>query len=61
MEIQSFTSFEEAELKEREERWEMTPEKRLELLETLRSYQYPDGKTAPRLQRVFESLKLPWS
>ena len=60
MKIQSFTSFEEAELKEREERWEMTPDERLELLETLRSYQYPDGKTAPRLQRVFESLKLPW-
>ena len=58
MELAVFDTFEDAEKAEREERWKMTPEERMAILEQLRSYKYPDGKTAPRLQRVFESVKL---
>jgi len=51
---QIFASFEEAEKSERLERWAMSPDKRLEMLEHLRSLQYPNEKTAPRLHRVLE-------
>ena len=55
--MQVFNSFEEAELSERRERWAMSPDQRLEILEQLRSLKYPDGKTAPRLQKFFEVVK----
>ena len=58
-EFSTVSSFEEADRADRIERWNLTPEERLEILETLRSYMYPDGKTAPRLQRIFESAELP--
>ena len=57
MEIQTFTTFEEADEAERRERWALSPEERLVILEKLRALKYPDGKTAPRLQRVFETTK----
>ncbi len=55
--ISSFTSFEDADDADRSERWSMSPKARLELLENLRRYKYPNGKSAPRLQRVFISTK----
>lgn len=57
--LQVFKSFEEAELSERRDRWALSPDQRLEILEKLRSLKYPNGKTAPRLQRVFEVIKRP--
>ena len=57
--IATFTSFEEADDAEREARWRMSREERIEILEALRRYQYPDGKSAPRLQRLFESVGPP--
>jgi hypothetical protein len=57
--LQSFSSFEDADEADRRERWAMTPEELLIALETLRSYNYPDGETAPRLQRVLESVEYP--
>lgn len=54
--IQTFSSFEEADEAERRERWAMTPLERLAIVEKLRSYQYPNG-IAPRLQRVLETVK----
>ena len=50
--IQVFDSFEAAGDSERLERWRMSPDERLEILERLRSLKYPDGKTAPRLRLV---------
>ena len=55
--IQIFDSFEAAEEAERKERWAMPPAQRLEILESLRSLTYPDGKTAPRLQRSLEVVE----
>ena len=55
--IQIFDSFAEADEAERKERWAMPPAQRLEILERLRSLQYPDGKTAPRLQRILEVVE----
>jgi hypothetical protein len=43
--IQVFDSFEAADDSERLERWSMSPDERLEILERLRSLKYPDGKT----------------
>ena len=59
--IRSFDSFEAADLADRHERWKLAPEARLAILEQLRSYQYPDGKTAPRLQRIFNTAEFPQS
>ena len=41
-------------------RWAMTPAARLASLELLRRNMYPDGKTAPRIQRIFEVAQCPW-
>ncbi len=56
--IQVFESFEDADHSERLERWALSPDERLEILERLRSLQYPDEKTAPRLRRVLEIAPL---
>ncbi len=55
--LQVFDSFEQADEATRRERWAMTPGQRFEILEQLRSYRYPDGKTAPRLLRVLEVVE----
>lgn len=55
--IQTFTSFSDADEADRKERWAMSIEERMILLETLRSYMYPHGKPTPRLQRVLSSVK----
>lgn len=52
--IQVFDSFKAADESERLERWSMSPDERLEILERLRSLKCPDGKTPPRLRRVLE-------
>jgi hypothetical protein len=52
-----FTSFEEAEREACERMWRMTPEARLELLETIRAQYYPDG-LPPELQPVVECFPL---
>ena len=57
--FRSFDSFEEADQADRVDRWSMTPEERMQVLEQLRSYQYPDGKTAPGLQRLLETAEFP--
>ncbi len=59
--LQVFNSFEDADQADRMERWAMTSEERLLVLEQLRGYLYPDGRTAPRLQRLLESAQLPSS
>ena len=59
MDMQSFTSFDEADEVERKERWAMSPQERLEILETLRSYMYEEAE--PELQKVCEFVKLPRS
>ena len=56
--IQIFESFEMADDAERRQRWAMSPIQRLELLESLRSLKYPDGKTPQGLQRFFEVAEL---
>jgi hypothetical protein len=53
--IQTFSSFEDADHADRMERWNLSRDELLMILEQLRSYMYPDGKTPPRLQRFFES------
>ena len=55
--IQIFDGFEQADEAERQERWAMTPARRLEILERLRSLTYRDGNTAPRLQRLLEVVE----
>ena len=55
--VEIFDSFEEAEEAERRERWSMPPARRLAILERLRQLKYPDGKTAPRLQRFLEVIE----
>lgn len=57
--FRSFDSFEEADQADRLERWSMTPEERMQVLEKLRSYQYPDGKPTPGLQRLLETAEFP--
>ncbi len=57
--VQVFESFEEADRADRIERWSMKHDERLSMLEHLRKNYYPDGKTAPRLQRVLESVEFP--
>ena len=52
--IQVFNSLDAADDSERLERWNMSPDERLEILERLTSLKYPDGKIAPRLRRVLE-------
>ena len=56
------TAFSSTTLEKRDEErkqywWSKTPEERLNALEEIRQQSYPDGKTAPRLQRFFRSLK----
>ncbi len=53
-----FDSFEAADEADRLARWSMTPGERLEAVKMLRHCHYPDGKTAPSLQRVLESAEL---
>ena len=55
--VEIFDSFEEADHAERKERWAMKPAQRLDILEQLRLLKYPDGKTAPRLQRLLEVIE----
>ena len=59
--LKTYSTFAEAEAADRQERWSMTIEERLLALEQLRSCQYPDGESAPRLQRIFESIQSPRS
>lgn len=54
--IQTFGSFAEADDSARREYWMMTMEQRMVILEQLRMQAYPDGQTAPGLQRVLESV-----
>jgi len=55
--IETFKSFEEADAADRKERWNLSGQERLVLLEQLRRYNYPNGESAPRLQRLLESVK----
>jgi hypothetical protein len=55
--LETFDSFAAADAATRREYWSMTMEQRLEILEQLRMQAYPDGQTAPRLQRVLEPVK----
>lgn len=57
--VQTFESFDEADRADRIERWSMDSGERLLILEELRRNYYPDGKTAPRLQRLLESAEFP--
>ena len=57
--FRTFDSFEEADQADRLERWRMTPDERMTVLEQLRRYQYPDGNTAPGLQRILETAECP--
>ena len=54
--FETFDSFSAADDETRREYWMMTVEQRLTILEQLRMQTYPDGQTAPRLQRVLESV-----
>ena len=54
--FEMFDSFSAADESTRREYWMMTMEQRLTILEQLRMQAYPDGQTAPRLQRVLESV-----
>ena len=54
--FETFDSFKDADDATRREYWMMTMEQRLVILEQLRMQAYPDGQTAPRLQRVLESV-----
>jgi hypothetical protein len=54
--VETFDSFTAADDATRREYWMMTMEQRLAILEQLRMQAYPDGQTAPRLQRVLESV-----
>ena len=54
--FETFDSFKDADDATRREYWIMTMEQRLTILEQLRMQAYPDGQTAPRLQRVLESV-----
>lgn len=61
MQLATFSSFEEADEADRLERWAMSPEKRLCMVELLRQYMYPNGKPTPRLQRILETVEQPSS
>jgi hypothetical protein len=54
--FETFDSFSAADESTRREYWMMTMDQRLTILEQLRMQAYPDGQTAPRLQRVLESV-----
>ncbi len=54
--IETFDSFKAADEATMREYWMMTVEQRLTILEQLRMQAYADGQTAPRLQRVLESV-----
>lgn len=54
--FETFDSFSAADAATRHDYWTMTMEQRLTILEQLRMQAYPDGQTAPRLQRVLESV-----
>ena len=54
--FETFDSFKAADDATRCEYWMMTMDQRLTILEQLRMQAYPDGQTAPRLQRVLESV-----
>ena len=54
--FETFDSFSTADESTRREYWMMTMEQRLTILEQLRIQAYPDGQTAPRLQRLLESV-----
>jgi hypothetical protein len=54
--FKTFDSFSDADDATRREYWMMTMEQRMTILEQLRMQAYPDGQTAPRLQRVLESV-----
>ena len=56
--LHTFDSFCAADEATRREYWLMSMEQRLEILEQLRMQAYPDGQTAPRLQRVLESVEM---
>lgn len=59
--LETFASFEDAEIAERREKWEMSPTERLEVLEHLRSYNPgSNGETPERLCRVLESVECSW-
>ena len=55
--VELFDSFANAAEATRREYWAMTTEQRLCILKELRKQAYPDGQTAPRLQRVLESVE----
>ena len=55
--VATLDTFEAADRADREERWAMTPQERLAAMELLRRVRYPDGRTAPRLERVLESVE----
>ena len=54
--FETFDSFSAADDATRREYWMMTMDQRLTILEQLRMQAYPDGQTAPRLQRILESV-----
>ena len=54
--LEAFDSFTDADAATRREYWMMTVAQRLMILEQLRMQAYPDGQTAPRLQRALESV-----
>ena len=54
--FETFDSFSDADDATRCQYSMMTMEQRLTILAQLRMQAYPDGKTAPRLQRVLESV-----
>ena len=49
-----YSSFEEADRADQQQRWSMSPQERLALLEELRSRLYPNRESPPRLQRTVE-------
>lgn len=56
-ELETFNSFEDAEIAERREWWAMRPTERLEVLEHLRSYSLDsNGETTQRLCRFLKAL-----
>lgn len=59
----TFTSFSDADAEEKAARWAMPVKDRLAELERLRRLQYPNSNegSAPRLQRLLEFVKQPWS
>ncbi len=54
--FETFDAFSDSDDATRREYWTMTMEQRLTILEQLRMQAYPYGQTAPRIQRVLESV-----